>query len=154
MIVKIRKYPVVLKKTDTCLTYALKRIGLEPINYTYEDLEKDFHMKPFFFGPDCNSGVLLLWDANKKRTEIPWMILEDGRIVSKPVTTGIHVAVYEGQGLVSDCSRKDSPSSMPQLKMRHINELKRQPDWILIYKNLHYGGEQKADKNSVQDSKE
>ena len=136
MIVKIKRYPVVLKKTDTCLTYALKRIGLEaPPNYGYDQLENDFKSIPFFYGPDCNTGVLLLWDSNMETVDLPWLITEDGRVVSKPVKTRIHVAVYEGQGLISDCSRKGAPSSLPILKLRHINELGRQPDKILIYKH-------------------
>lgn len=139
MIVKIKKYPVTLTKHDTCLSYALRRIGLQPVNYRYEDLEKDFHMKPFFFGPDCNSGVLLLWDSNIEEVDIPWHITVDGKIVSVPVKRRIHVGVYEGDGLVSDCSRLGSPSSLPQLKMRHINDIRRQPDKILIYKHLDYG---------------
>lgn len=138
MTVKIKKYPVTLKKTDTCLTYALKRIGLEPINYGYDDLEKDFEVHPFFFGPKCNSGVLLMWDAHVKEVDIPWFISERGRIISRPIKTRIHIAVYEGDGLVSDCSRGEAPSGLPQLKLRHIDDIKRQPDKILIHKHLSY----------------
>lgn len=136
--VKIRKHSVELTKTDTCLTYALKRIGLAPTpNYKYENLESDFDMVPFFFGPQCNSGVLLLWDSNKETVDLPWTITESGRIITRAISSRIHVAVYEGDGLVSDCSRDKAHSSLPVLKMRHINELGRQPDKILIYKHMN-----------------
>lgn len=147
MLVKIKLSPVKLNKQSTCLTYAIQRIGLDPSGASYEEIGRWFDVHPFFFGPLCNTGVILVWDANAKISDLPFEIDDHGRIISRPVIHGVHFGVYEGNGLVSDCSRLDSPGSLPILRMRHLNEFKRQPDKILIYKNIvkNEGGEkQKA----------
>jgi hypothetical protein len=136
MIIVIKLHQIELSKAETCLTYALRRIGLEPSkSYCYESLENDFNMIPFREFGQLTQGVLLLWDSNREYVELPWSIDEKGRIVTSKISSRIHLAVYEGNGLVSDCSRRGNPSSLPSLKMRKLREIDREPDKVLVYKH-------------------
>ena len=132
----LKLHDVQIWKGETCLTYALKRIGLQPDLCKFEDLNIFFDVEPFFLGPSCTRGVLLVWDSNQKLVDLGTLINSEGKIVNRPTLAGVHIGVYEGDGLVSDCSRLDSPNSLPQLKMRFLSELGRQPDKLLTFKNI------------------
>lgn len=126
---------VTITKHETCLSYALKRIGLENTDvYKYEHLSDDFEIIPFLLGTKLKVGHILLWDSNLETADLPWHITEDGRIINQPVKRRIHLGVWEGDGLVSDCSRLNSQGSLPQLRLRNLSDIGRRPDKILILK--------------------
>lgn len=126
---------VTIDKTDTCLTYALKRIGLDPKLCNYENFNEFFHQLPWKSKrKDLTPGTLLLWDKNIKWKWMPVSITKDGIIKSKSIPTEFHFAVYEGDNLVSDCTRLHSnTSTCPNIRMRELSDFKNNPDWILIY---------------------
>jgi hypothetical protein len=128
-------HKVNLSKTDTCLTYVLKRIGLDPNLCTYEDFNEFFHQITWKSKKkELQIGNILLWDNEVKWKWIPTSISKDGQIKSKLTPTGFHFAVYEGDNLISDCTRLHSISPpSPSLRIRDLNEIKSNPDWILIY---------------------
>lgn len=126
---------VTLNKMDTCLTYALRRLGLPPDMCTYETFNEHFHQIPWRARrKDLHKGAILLWDKNVKWVWTPIQITEERQIISKLIPKGFHFAVYEGDNLISDCTRLHSISPPnPSLRLRHLNTLKSNPDWILVY---------------------
>lgn len=121
---------VVLEKTDTCLTYALKRVGIDHNLCTYETFHDHFDQY-VFKKRTLKKGDILLWDKDVKWEWIPWKITEEGVISWKHVPVGFHFAIYEGDGYFSDCTRLVRPPH-PSLRFREIKDLKRNPDWVLI----------------------
>lgn len=129
---------VTIDKTDTCLTYVLKRIGLDPMLCTYENFNEFFHQIPWRGKrKELQTGSILLWDKDVKWKWMPVSISVEGIIRSKSIPTGFHFAVYEGNNLISDCTRLHSISPpSPTLRLRELSEMKSNPDWILIFDNL------------------
>lgn len=128
---------VTLDKTDTCLTYVLKRIGLDSNLCTYENFNEYFHQITWRSKKkNLSVGAILLWDKDVKWKWMPTHISKEGQIKSKLIPTGFHYAVYEGDNLISDCTRLHSiaPPS-PTIRMRELTDVKSNPDWILIYDN-------------------
>lgn len=121
-----------LQKNDTCLSYAMKRIGAKNIGIEYEALEDDFFIVPFSHVDKLEPGNLVMWDRNVERLDIPWYIDSMGRIYVKTISSHLHVAVYEGSGRVSDCSRMEY--TYPALRMRFLKDIGREPDKVLILK--------------------
>lgn len=131
---------VTLDKTDTCLTYSLKRIGLDPHLCTYESFNEHFHQITWRAKKkELVPGVILLWDKEIKWKWMPTSISKEGIIKSKLIPTGFHFAVYEGDNIISDCTRLHSiaPPS-PTIRLRDLTDVKKNPDWILIYDNEKY----------------
>jgi len=126
----IKLLPVTLEKTDTCLTYAFKRVGLSHDVVIYEDLENLFEVKEYQ-AQLLKKGRLLIWDKNRIEEVLPNHIDENGRILFLSTIRGIHVAVYEGDLLVSDCTRCEKFNSLPVLMMRYIRDIGRMPDKIV-----------------------
>ena len=99
------------RKTDTCLTYALKRIGVDVIKpeynvfihlnaITYPDLISGNCFEVIDFNPkDCTVGDLLLWDKKAEEVAFPLEITTDGKVLSRKIWKGFHIAVVEGSGL-------------------------------------------------------
>ena len=130
--------PVRLTKFDNCHSYALKRIGTSEIAFpTYEEMLNDdsFKVREYSSTLTLNDGDILVWDKNKETVDIPMFIDEVGLIISRPVSTRIHMAVYEGDDRVSDCVRSNTPNKLPKLQMRMLWAITRKPDRILTYKN-------------------
>lgn len=103
------------RKTDTCLTYALKRIGrcmgtahtdnlLININeITYPDLISGDYFEAIDFNPkDCTVSDLLLWDKKVEEVAFPLEITTNGKVLSRKIWKGFHVAVVEENGIYSD----------------------------------------------------
>jgi hypothetical protein len=132
---KMEIQKVTLNKTDTCLTYSLKRIGLDPHLCTYENFNEFFHQIPWKAKrKELVKGCILLWDKDVTWKWMPVSISKDCIIKSKSIPTGFHFAVYEGDNIISDCNRLQSiaPPS-PSLRIRELSDVKKNPDWILIY---------------------
>lgn len=130
-------HKVTLDKTDTCLTYVLKRIGLSPNLCTYENFNEHFHQLTWRSKKkELSVGTILLWDKDVKWKWMPTTISKDGQVKSKLIPTSFHFAVYEGNGLISDCTRLHSISPpSPTLRIRELADVKSNPDWILTYDN-------------------
>lgn len=130
----IRLCEVTINKTDTCLTYVLKRLGSSPFIWSYENIDKAFDIKPFSTIKELELGDVVLWDENAHQVEMATHIDRDGNLTLTNVWARVHFAIYEGNGMVSDCSRRDNISSLPRLRMQHLNEVERMPDRVLRYK--------------------
>lgn len=123
-------YPVQLTKTESCLSYALKRIGkagLLPIDYegmlsgtVFEVLGGDLD------NLDMVPGDIVVWDRDLQKTLLPIEIDEAGRIVHAYVRTGLHYAVYEGGDILSDCVRD---GDYPVIRLRKLSDTR--PDRVL-----------------------
>lgn len=117
---------VKITKTTSCLTYALKRVGLEHLDISdSRDVDEYFDRIPIDdLYLNLEIGDLMLF-ANKERIDIvPMEITEDGKIISKPTMILRHIGVYEGDGLISDCgiSSKNFPFCK-HVRMRHYSEI-------------------------------
>lgn len=122
---------VSLEKTDTCITYCLKRLGYVEHNLSYQTMKDHFDYKLFRDYGKLNVGDILLWDKNIHWEWIPWQITELG-IVNKHIPIGFHFAIFEGSGLISDVTRRTgTPPHFPFLRMRNATDIKRTPDWVL-----------------------
>lgn len=126
---------VTLEKTDTCLTYVLKRTGLSPELCTYENFNEYFQQITWRSRKkELEIGSILLWDKDVKWKWMPTSISKNGQIKSKLIPTGFHFAVYEGDNLISDCTRLHSISPpSPTLRVRDLGDIKSNPDWVLIF---------------------
>ena len=92
------------EKTDSCLSYALKRIGLKLDNYpTHPELISGEMFEVLkFFGTPVEQGDILLWDKDVEENAFPLYITENGMVITKKIWRKFHVAVAEGHALYSD----------------------------------------------------
>lgn len=120
-----------LEKTDTCLSYALKRIGADsmlPIDY--EGMMSGTCFEVFGWGiirPEI--GDIILWNRDLAKSLLPVVIGEDGRIVHSYIPTGLHYAVYEGNDVISDSVRDND---YPIIRLRLLSDTR--PDHILRWR--------------------
>lgn len=130
---------VKLKKTDTCLTYALRRIGAEDLidKISYENIHEYFAFTNFGrrSKEKLQKGQILLWDRDVEYIDLPWSIDENGMIIWSKIPVAFHFAVYEGEDIFSDCTRL-ARSPHPSLRMRRFSELKKMPDQVLTLIDL------------------
>ncbi len=125
----MKLHDVTITKNDTCLTYALKRLGLNPDLCTYSNIHEHFQQKPF--NPSkLQVGDILLWDKDIKWEWMP-ITIQNKTITWANIPRGFHFAIYEGDNLFSDCTRLVTPPH-PTLRLRTISDLKKYPDWIMV----------------------
>tara|TARA_A100001201_G_scaffold97873_1_gene84423 strand:- start:453 stop:881 length:429 start_codon:yes stop_codon:yes gene_type:complete len=123
-----------LEKTDTCLTYALKRAGLSPDLCSYDTMHEHFNLQAWSrYKNKLKVGDIVLWDKDSKHEWLPWKINGLG-VEWKNVPVGFHFAIYEGNYMFSDCSRTVVPPH-PTLRLRNMKDLHKNPDWVLVYDN-------------------
>jgi hypothetical protein len=123
---------VTLSKTDTCLTFVLKRLGLQKDLCSYLTFHEHFHQYPFVrYKEKLEIGDLIMWDKDIKWESMA-VSIKDGRIIWENVPKGFHFGIYEGNGMFTDCTRLVIPPH-PTLRMRDINSLQKTPDWILRF---------------------
>lgn len=119
-----------LNKTDTCLTYVLKRLGQDSNLCTYENLHDYFdHFQYSRYKKKLAVGDVLLWDRDIKWEWLAWSI-KDQNVIWKNVPLGIHFGIVEDDDLFSDCTRLIHPPH-PTLRIRKIKEVHKNPDWVL-----------------------
>lgn len=121
---------VTLTKTDTCLTFVLKRLGLQKDLCSYITFHEYFQQYPYVRHKNkLQVGDLLMWD---KDISWEWMAItiKDSTITWENVPKGFHFAIYEGNGMFTDCTRLVIPPH-PTLRMRDIASLQKTPDWVL-----------------------
>lgn len=124
---------VTIQKTDTCLTYAFKRIGFKSEVTDIGELEQHFELLDYFeFSNDLKIGDILIFTHNQENVVLGTHITEDGKILFHTINTHRHSVVYEGEGLVSDVSRTGIKGlTLPSLRMRILKEIKIRPTYIL-----------------------
>ena len=72
---------VTLSKTDTCLTFVLKRLGLPKDLCTYLTFHEHFHQYPFVRYKDkLQIGDLIMWDKDIKWESMA-VSIKNGRII-------------------------------------------------------------------------
>jgi len=129
-------HKVVLYKTDTCLTYVLRRLGkIELINLVnYENIHDYFESYQFTEKRKnkLEIGDILIWQRDSKLFDMPWEIDENGKIIWHRKIIGSHVAIYEGDEMISDTTRLITPPH-PNLRLRKLNQLYKMPDYILKF---------------------
>lgn len=126
---------VVLTKKDTCLSYALKRVGIETHVEYVNQLEEDFHFIPFSVEACPGEGTLVTWCRKQSKISVPFEITKDGHILNHDVTIDFHIGVIEDSkiSMVSDCTRKLMPNHVPCIRIRSFEDV-RYPDYILVQK--------------------
>lgn len=126
--------PVKLCKSDTCLTYAFKRIGKNDLisNVTYDNIHDFFISDVFTKNKKLRKGDILYWNRDSKFVDLPWEIDENGKILWHRKLIGAHVVVYEGDDIISDSTRTIQPPH-PTLRLRKLSQLNKMPDYILKY---------------------
>jgi hypothetical protein len=123
---------VILHKTDTCLTYVLRRLGkcdlIETI--TYDNIHDYFDLLPFTKKRKLEIGDILLWQRDSTMVDMPWEIEKSGKIIWHRKIIGSHVAIYEGDNMISDTTRFLTPPH-PNLRLRKLEQLYKIPDYVL-----------------------
>ena len=116
---------VILNKMDTCLSYVLKRIGcFELYPFDYDKLVDGEWFEIFAYKKEnLEIGDVSLWDEfnGVKRALMSTEITEDGKLIFNKVYQGFHCAVYEGDGLYSDCSQD---GFYPYLRVHRIDKIR------------------------------
>ena len=120
-----------LTKTDTCLTYILKRLGLGENYCTYETYHEFFNQYNFYkVYKKLEKGDVFLWDKGMTWKWLAWAIDEAGTVEWKNIPVEFHFGIYEGNGQFSDCTRLVTPPH-PTLRFRKIIDLQKNPDYVL-----------------------
>lgn len=142
----IKLHSVKLHKTDTCLTYVLKRIGQykQEKTYSLKKYNEYFDSEEIDDKTIFKKGDIILWNKRGYEQEFPTEITETGEIISNLIMRNIHIGIIENisessDNFYSECTRNvNGFEGIPILKLRNINE-KRRPDFILKFK-LHNDG--------------
>jgi surface antigen len=131
---------VTINKTDTCLTYVLKRLGKfkKNKNYSLENVEDLFVMSKLETLEDLKIGNIIFWNARMTIERYPISITKEGMIVSSEVQRHVHVGIIESisenQILFSECTRSNfETGGVSILQIRNMLDL-RLPDFVLTFK--------------------
>lgn len=109
-----------------CWAYAFARIGRD---FSLEHLEDYKKKLESFYLPLLGVGDFVVWRAKNVFDDFcPTMIDDTGQVLHRRVLYDMHVAVYEGDGLVSDCSCAESLPA--HIRMRRLSDLPT-PDKML-----------------------
>lgn len=128
----MKLHDVQLTKTDTCLTYVLKRLGLEENLCTYDTILEYFEDYQYKRVKEFNIGDVLLWDRDIEWVWLSWKI-EGSSIIWKNVPVGFHFGIVETDtSTFTDCTRHVRPPH-PSLRLRNIDDIRKKPDWVLRY---------------------
>ena len=111
---------VIITKKDTCLTYVLKRTGIETSIEFAEDLEKEFDLIPVK-ETKLEVGDIIAWKKKQEFISSGTSINENGRIEQSYVFTRFHLGVVEARHLISDLTRSANPYYIPSIRMRTIS---------------------------------
>lgn len=134
---EVKLSSVTLMKTETCLTYVLRRLGLPSDFCTYDSFHEHFNQFTYSrFHKKLKVGDILLWDKTSRWEWLPWSINGNGIIQWKNVPVGFHFAIYEGDDKFSDCTRLVTPPH-PTLRLRKTIDLQKNPDFVLRLDSTH-----------------
>lgn len=125
---------VKLNRQDTCLTYAMKRLGFEKLLTlglnSVSNLDQFFDFSEYD-GKILEKGTLVCWNLHQEEILIPNEISDDGSIHTNKLLINFHLGVVENSELqlVSDSTRKIE-IGIPIVRVRSLNDI-RKPDQIL-----------------------
>jgi len=131
---KVQLKAVKTSRADSCLTYALKRIGYP---YNSEDvvevewIDKLTNLSKISDKP--KKGDIGVWRKDKKKNRTGSSITKEGLVIEDTREDMIHFCVYEGKGLISDMT------SYHLIRIRKMEELKTQPSYWLRYEGAGLG---------------
>ena len=127
---KIIFYDVTLKGTDTCFSYAVKRIGLAHLA-THEPEVLLAMCNVTIVDETPRPGDILLWN-NETIEYIPRHITAACAIVTRKVDTGLHFAVMERNGWFSDCVHHRNKNGHPMIRLRELAAITTKPNIVRI----------------------
>lgn len=88
---------------DSCWTYALKRVGLDPKHFTYETLVESGPYSVINWSRDkAQPGDIVIWSKGGRKDNRVKHLSKEGRVTHKWVYTGFHAGVVEEGEQVSD----------------------------------------------------
>jgi len=111
-----------------CIQYALRRIGLHEIKAFYP-LPDNF-IKNAFNKDDLRIGDIVVWERSSSTVDFTLTMCNNIPITSE-LTFGVHAAVYEGNGFISDISFSGE-SVFPYIRIRLLKDISK-PMWIYRY---------------------
>lgn len=135
-----------INKKDTCLTYALKRTGIETTVEFADELEKEFDIIPVK-ETKMVYGDIVAWEKTRKTIPVNTTIkapTDEGfsEMIQKYVSIQYHLGVVEGKCMISDLSRSANPYYVPTIRKRHLSliveDTQKQcpyPDYVIRKKN-------------------
>lgn len=88
---------------ESCLTYALKRVGL-PTTLTYEDLVAEnskYFTQHIFKKQNLKVGDILIWNKDSYLSPRAWHLTKEGRFLARVQKSGYHVGVVEEKNIIS-----------------------------------------------------
>ena len=139
----IKLHSVKLHKTDTCLTYVLKRIGQykQEKTYSLKKYNEYFDSEEIYDKTIFKKGDIILWNKRGYEQEFPTEITETGEIISNLIMRNIHIGIIENISESSDIfysecrTDKTENTGIPVLHYKQLNGSKlRKPDFILTLK--------------------
>lgn len=121
-----------LTKTDTCLSYVIKRTGIETnVKFTV-DIPDNVMIEFKGDYTKLEVGDIIGWKAKREFTLLNTEISSIGGkpvLIKNPVYVHLHLAVIEHIHkqkdkyliTVSDCVRKENVNSVPEIRLKLIN---------------------------------
>lgn len=130
-----------LLPTDTCATYALRRIGQDDLIDKIDYRDVDEWVKKVFVCLDYSVGLqemkpgdLLFWES-QKLMRLPTEIDEKGKILFNNRQVKYHFGVVEEDGYWSDITRL-TIEPIPIIQLRRLDDwTKGRPKYILKFRN-------------------
>lgn len=115
-----------------CWAYAFARNGKK---FTLEWLKYDLDKvaKPYAYG-NAGIGDVLIWNQEESKRTIglyPVRITQAGRVVNRIVDYNCHVAVYEGDGMISQMVSFYDGCLPFIIRMSYLEEAKCPPDMMV-----------------------
>lgn len=139
-------YETSINKKDTCLTYALKRTGIETTVEFADELEKEFDIIPVK-QTKMIFGDIVAWEKTRKTIPVTTTIKAPGdegfsQTIEKYVSIRFHLGVVEGRCMISDLSRSGNQYFVPTIRKRHLSLIIEDPqkecpypDFVIRKKN-------------------
>lgn len=116
-----------------CATYVVQRLGLERDPITLFEMEATPYDKNTMM---LYTGDILIWDQQKDvpPNSVVLRMSDKGPITSKQIR-GRHMAVYEGNGIISELIFYDDAIT-PSIRQMYLYDKKYDPVEIIRYSSL------------------
>ena len=113
-------FDTTITKKDTCMSYALKRTGINSNVEFAENMHCDFDFIPVK-DAKIEVGDIVAWKKKEEIIKAGTSINENGRIETTDVFTKYHIGVVENGHLISDLTRSSNPYYIPSIRVRSIS---------------------------------
>ena len=113
-----------------CATYCMRRVGYKGTIHQFLSIVPDKYTT------DILLGDILVWNVDAEG-EVPALEISQSTIISSFAKFDRHYGVFEGSELelVSDV-RLMGDMLIPNIRLRRLSDLLREPDGIIRFKNL------------------